>query len=342
MKKKLWLVFNIAISAVFVWLALRGIDFTELSHSFKGIVFSYAIIGLLLNLFSCWLRASRLHYMTLPIQHVTVKNYFASVMIGFMVNNVLPFRLGELMRGYALKKSDGMSFSASMGIIVVERIIDVISLLIIFGALTFFYPFPEWVKNGGILVTVIAIAVTVILGLMISRTETTLRIFNNLVGVFSKKLAISSHHFLSSFLTGVRFLHDFKNYAWITLITFLIWATFTVSTLMMFYCMNLQADGLGTFEAGVFMVFTCFAIMIPAAPGYVGTFHEIAKQSLLLFGVDKEKALGFAIIIHALNYISITGIGFIYFLRSNLKLKQALSGTGDEETTRLEKTSVTI
>lgn len=341
MKKKIWLVFNIAISAIFIWLALHGIDFTELSHSFKGIDYSFAIVGVLFNLFSCWLRAARLHYMTLPIQRVKIMNYFSSVMIGFMVNNILPFRLGELMRGYALKKSDGVSFSASMGIIVVERIIDVMSLLIVFGVLTIFYPFPGWVKNGGILVAVIVVAVTVILMLMIKRTEVTLRVFNKTLGIFSNKMVESGNHFLTSFLTGARFLHNLKSYVWITLLTFLIWATFTVSIFTLFYSMNFNAEGLGVFEAVVFMVFTCFAIMIPAAPGYVGTFHEIAKQSLVLFGIDKEKALGFAIIIHALNYISITGVGFIYFLRSNLKLKQALSDSSDA-THQLEKRSAII
>lgn len=330
MKKKLWLLFNISISVVFIWMALRGIDFNELSHSFIGIVFSYAIAAVLFNLFSCWLRAVRLHYMTLPIQRVKIMNYFASVMIGFMVNNILPFRLGELMRGYALKKSDGMSFSVSMGIIVVERIIDVMSLLIIFGVLTFFYPFPEWVKSGGLLVTVVVVIVIAVLVMMIQRTEVTLRMFYKIIAVVSKEAAQGSNRLLTSFLTGVRFLHDFKNYVWISLMTFLIWAMFTVSIFSMFYSMNLQSEGLGMFEAGVFMVFTCFAIMIPAAPGYVGTFHEIAKQSLLLFGIDKEKALGFAIIVHALNYISITGVGFVYFLRSNLQLKQALSNSVED------------
>lgn len=242
-----------------------------------------------------------------------------------MINNVLPFRLGEFVRGYALKRSDNISFSASMGTVVVERIIDVLTLLIIFTFILLLFPFPEWVKNGSVLVAIIVAVSIGILYMFVRRTDWTLQVIHRIVGFFSEGLAHRIEKIARSFIEGVSFLHSPKTYAIIAGLSVLTWITYIYVMYLMFFAVHFddlyQLDSLG---ATVVMVFTSFAIMIPAAPGYVGTFHEIAKQSLMLLHVDKEPALGFAIIFHASHYISMTGIGFIYFFRSRLKLKDAL------------------
>lgn len=242
-----------------------------------------------------------------------------------MINNVLPFRLGEFVRGYALKQSDNISFSASIGTVVVERIIDVLTLLIIFTFILLFFPFPEWVKNGSVLVAAIVGVSILVLALMVKKTEWTLRIIRRSIGLFSEALSQKIERIARSFIEGVSFLHSAKSYLVITILSILTWGIYVYVMYTMFIAVRFdslyQLDILG---ATVVMVFTSFAIMIPAAPGYVGTFHEIAKQSLMLLNVDKEPALGFAIIFHACQYISVTGIGFIYFLNNRIKLKDAL------------------
>ena len=316
---------NVSISAFFIWLAVRGIDFSELKRSFFGVSMGFVLLSVLLNLFSCWVRAIRWQYLLMPIKKVSLHNVFSALMIGFMINNVLPFRLGEFVRGYALKQSDNISFSASIGTVVVERIIDVLTLLVIFAVILFLFPFPEWVKSGGILVGAIVGVSIFILYLLVKKTEWALKIISRIFGLFSEKLSIQIVRIARSFIEGVSFLHSAKSYFIISLLSVFTWVIYIYVMYAMFFAVHFDSIyQLDTLGATVVMVFTSFAIMIPAAPGYVGTFHEIAKQSLMLLHVDKEPALGFAIIFHACHYLSITGIGFIYFLNNRIKLKDAL------------------
>ena len=316
---------NVGISAFFIWLAVRGIDFSELKQSFFGVSMGFVLLSVLLNLFSCWVRAIRWQYLLMPIKKVSLHNVFSALMIGFMINNVLPFRLGEFVRGYALKQSDNISFSASIGTVVVERIIDVLTLLVIFAVILFLFPFPEWVKSGGILVGAIVGVSIFILYLLVKKTEWALKIISRIFGLFSEKLSIQIVRIARSFIEGVSFLHSAKSYFIISLLSVFTWVIYIYVMYAMFFAVHFDSIyQLDTLGATVVMVFTSFAIMIPAAPGYVGTFHEIAKQSLMLLHVDKEPALGFAIIFHACHYLSITGIGFIYFLNNRIKLKDAL------------------
>ena len=316
---------NVGISAFFIWLAVRGIDFSELKQSFFGVSMGFVLLSVVLNLFSCWVRAIRWQYLLMPIKKVSLHNVFSALMIGFMINNVLPFRLGEFVRGYALKQSDNISFSASIGTVVVERIIDVLTLLVIFAVILFLFPFPEWVKSGGILVGAIVGVSIFILYLLVKKTEWALKIISRIFGLFSEKLSIQIVRIARSFIEGVSFLHSAKSYFIISLLSVFTWVIYIYVMYAMFFAVHFDSIyQLDTLGATVVMVFTSFAIMIPAAPGYVGTFHEIAKQSLMLLHVDKEPALGFAIIFHACHYLSITGIGFIYFLNNRIKLKDAL------------------
>jgi hypothetical protein len=314
------------ISAVFLWLACRDIDFRELYGSFFRVQYGFAVAAVAVNLFSCWLRAMRWQYLMRPVRPVRTVRLYSALMIGFMVNNILPFRLGELMRGYAVKRSEGISFTASMGTIIIERIIDVLSLLVIFAALTFVFPFPAWIKSGGVVVTMITVACVGLIYLLLTNSGLALRILKRMTSVFSLRLAARTQQLASSFLKGITLFHSFRSYAVMTGLTILIWMTYVLSIYVMFHAVAFPSlHGLDLLDATVVMVFTSFAIMIPAAPGYVGTFHEIAKQSLVMFRVDGESALGFAILMHAYNYVAITAIGFAYFFRTNLRLQDAFS-----------------
>ncbi|HND76167.1 MAG TPA: lysylphosphatidylglycerol synthase transmembrane domain-containing protein, partial [bacterium] len=148
MKKVLFLLLNVLVSVFFVWLATRGIDWTQLGSSLTSISLTLVIFSVIINQFSLWLRAWRWKFLLAPLKDVPTLSLFSNVSIGFMINNILPFRLGEIARGYILKKEHQISFTASMATVVVERVIDVISLLTVFGVLVIIFPFPEWIKTA--------------------------------------------------------------------------------------------------------------------------------------------------------------------------------------------------
>lgn len=324
MKKALFFALNIAVSVVFLWLAFREIDFKELYQSLFRVHYGLALAAVVINLFSCWLRAVRWRFLVVPIKPVSTQSLFSSLMIGFMVNNILPFRLGEFMRGYVLKRSDGVSFSASIGTIVIERLIDVLSLLMIFGVLVLLFPFPAWLQSGGVLVFLITASSIGFIYMLITRSEVAVRWLGRMAGFFSSGLSATVTRVAGSFIKGATLFHSARSYLLMAVLTVAIWGSYVCSIYVMLGAIDLNVKyGLGLMDSTIVMVFLSFAVMIPAAPGYVGTYHEIAKQSLLLFGVDPEAALSFAILFHAYCYVSMSALGFYYFFKSNYKLADA-------------------
>lgn len=322
---------------MFIALALRGIDLESLTSSFEDISLPFILLSVIMNLFSCWVRSLRFREMTKPIQPVSLSVSYTSVMVGLMVNNVLPFRLGELTRGHVLKRHARMSFTTSMGLIVIERIMDVLSLLIIFGVLVFLFPFPEWVRRGGWTVLGIVVIVAAVLSYTARRPGWMLTFIDAVVSRLSMRLAVRLKRMAGSFAEGVRFEHAAAGYAKIGFQTVVIWASYMMSVWAMFPAMGFdERYGLGFFEGIVAMVFSTFAILIPSAPGYVGTFHEVAKQSLMFFRVPREPALALAIVFHAVHYVAITGIGLVLFFKSQLNFGETLKAVESDATAEVQ------
>ncbi len=86
MKKKFWLLINILVSAVFIWLAVRGVDFSEVSRTFSQVNYFWVFASVAMNVFSCWLRAVRWQYLMKPVASLSVYRLYTVMMMSFMVN----------------------------------------------------------------------------------------------------------------------------------------------------------------------------------------------------------------------------------------------------------------
>ena len=117
-----WL--GVMISAVFLYLALRGLELDKAWLSMRTASYWWILPGVLVYFFGVWARTWRWHYMLRPIKAVSLVRLFPVVVIGYMGNNVYPARAGELIRAYVLRKKEAVSISASLATIIVERIFD--------------------------------------------------------------------------------------------------------------------------------------------------------------------------------------------------------------------------
>jgi uncharacterized protein (TIRG00374 family) len=123
---------GLVISAISLYLALRGIDWTAVLAALKEAQYWYILPNGACILLSLWLRAIRWRYMTDAVKPgIALHSLFASTMIGFMVNNVLPLRLGEIARPFSLSQKEDLSRSAAFATIVVERVFDALSLFLV-------------------------------------------------------------------------------------------------------------------------------------------------------------------------------------------------------------------
>jgi len=120
----LQLLLGLAFSAVLIWLSMRKINLAEVGHALAGANWVWFVPACGITLLAFWIRAVRWGWMLKRVKVIPVSSLFAATMIGFAANNLLPARLGELVRPWALGASERISRSSVFATVIVERVID--------------------------------------------------------------------------------------------------------------------------------------------------------------------------------------------------------------------------
>lgn len=149
--KKQWLKFLIGclISAFFLWLAFRRVDFKTLWATLETINYWWTIPFVIITMLSMYVRTMRWHYLLLPSYKIPTPRLFPPLIIGFAFNGIFPARAGEFARAYVVGKKENMTFSAAFATVVVERIFDGLTMLFLFAVTLMFL--PEFGSNADII-----------------------------------------------------------------------------------------------------------------------------------------------------------------------------------------------
>src|SRR3990172_8206053 len=123
-----WL--GIAVSTVFLFLALRGLNLAEVWADLRSANYLWLIPSVAVYFLAVLVRTWRWDYLLRPLKRIPVRRLFPVVVIGYMGNNIFPWRVGELLRAYVLKRNEQVSISSSLATIVVERIFDGLVMLL--------------------------------------------------------------------------------------------------------------------------------------------------------------------------------------------------------------------
>ncbi len=324
------LLVGILISILFMYLAFRNVDFFQMGEAFKKANYWYLLPALGLLFFSHWLRAVRWHYLMVPIETVKITPLFSALMIGYMANAFLPAHLGEFLRAYVLGKRCRIPASAVFGTVVVERIIDVLVLILFMGLTFVVFPFPEWVEKSGYITFVFAIGLLLALVLMKKYRDTSLRLFDRILKPLPEKFSAKLNELLHSFLDGVVSLKNWRHYVIMVVLSLMMWICYGAILYVCLHAFSLiAAYNLTWITALVVLVITTISIIVPSSPGYVGTYHYLCQLSLGMFAVSGSEALSFAFVAHGLSFFPILAVGLFFAGREKVavwdKDKQFLS-----------------
>ncbi|HJV34804.1 lysylphosphatidylglycerol synthase transmembrane domain-containing protein [Geomonas sp.] len=317
---------GIAVSAVFLFLVFRKIDLDKMMAAFRGMDFRYLWPALLLTFVSYYLRAVRWKFLLFPIKRTSLGNLFSATLIGYMGNNIFPARLGEFMRAYALARKEEIDTSAVFATLVVDRLCDGFTMLLVLVIAFFTVSLPpeqaalhQKLVNGGYLMLGLYLVVIAFLVLLKKRTEWTIRLVSLFLRPFPDALAGKITHMLVSFIHGIRLTSSPSQFAGIVLSSLAIWATAIWPVDLL-----LRAFGLPMpLPASLFiMVFLVFAVMVPASPGSVGTYEYAGAVALTALGVNWELSVSIALVIHALSFFPVIPVGFYCMWRDKLSVKK--------------------
>lgn len=270
MNKKIFFLGTI-LGIAFLWLAIANTDTGEVFSVLKQIRPWPLILGFFFLGTGLFLKTYR--WRILLDSSVLPSRVFAALTIGYLVNNILPARAGELARIYLIGRKEGVGLSKTLGTIIIEKVFDTFLLVIMFfGTLLFLPNLPAAIKP----------------------------LFAGFV--FPEKWQIRWKLFLSSF----RLLKDKKKLIFLFLLTVIIW----LAEGLWNYSLLMSLDISVPFLAAFFLVVVVnLGLFLPSPPGYIGVFHFLATFALLPFGVDKSQALSYALLQHTLEYFILSGLG---------------------------------
>jgi glycosyltransferase 2 family protein len=316
------------LTILFLYLAFRGTDFGRLFGSLASAHYSWIVLYVAILLVSHVLRAWRWRYLLDPIKTgIGLRNLFSGVMIGYLMNNVLP-RAGELVRPYSLAKLESVPRSSALGTIVVERIMDTISFLVLLLILPIVYigPLSEtfpWLGKAGLIVSLITGTVLAFMIVLVFR-RTVLDIILTWLGhVLPERFSTRVEGMAHAFVDGFLFIKRPGSFAAILILSILVWLCYVVMTYVGFFAFDLE-PALGLRAAIVVLTISSIGIAAPT-PGSTGTYHFFASQTLVrLFAISDSVALSYATVTHAAAFVSSTLIGLYYLLHDPITVADAV------------------
>ena len=308
----------VIISVVGLYFAFQGEDFVILWEHLLDVEWFAFILAVILLLFSVVVRAKRWQYILEPLEHIPLHPLFSSTMIGYFGNNVLVFRLGELLRAYSIAIGRKLTLAQAFGTVILERVIDAGTVVCILALLLAWIPVQNPVIQLSI-ITFIGTTLIAITFIIIAHYWDWLAFFQTYSffkhGVPEKLLQI-----IEKILDGLTMIVKSKHILALFVYSVLLWIIYFI---MIYYLLvATHLDDIGLIGAGVILAMSSIAIAIPALPGGMGTYDAGIKFSLILFFcVSSEKALAFALVAHASNFFPFLIIGAIYFILSGLRIK---------------------
>jgi len=324
------IILGLLVSIGFLFLAFRQLDFQQMKQAFSLANYWLLIPSLVIIFASHWLRSVRWQFLLNPMKKIAVGNLFSALLIGYAANTILPAHLGELLRAYVIGRKREISVSSALATIVVERIIDVLSLVIIMAVSLVIYPFPDWVKKSGYIMFVFAIGLFVFLILMKIYTAATMKFVRTILKPFPQSIRDKVENLSRSFLDGLKPMKSNFDYVIIFLLSILIWLCYGAVIYLNFYTFNLATEyNLTITTSFVLLVITTISVVVPSSPGYIGTYHWLCQISLELFKVPRAIGLTYAIVVHALNFFPIFVVGFVLAWKEGIKLSSKTVGQDD-------------
>lgn len=311
-----------------LYFAFRNTDLDKMSTSILEANYWWMLVMFACVMVSHLFRAWRWRYLLNPIKpDITFRNLFSAVMIGYFINNVLP-RAGELVRPYTIGKLESIPKSAALGTIVVERIMDAFSFLMLVVIIPLVYDGPlveafPWLERAGIIISLGTIGFLLVAIILMARRDWTGALLKRMTGFLSTSLAMRFEGVFNSFLDGFLFVKQPGSFLAILGLSFVVWFLYIIMTYVAFFSFGVESQ-LGFGAAIVVLAISSIGIAIPT-PGATGGYHWFAAQTLVrLFHISNEVALSYATVTHAVGFIGVTGVGLYYFLRDHINIKDAM------------------
>ena len=314
----------------FLWLTFKGFDGKKFIVVLSKLEWPPILASSLLVLLAHYLRSWRWKYLLRKSnKDISKFQAFSSLIVGYFVNSFIP-RMGEFARAFFLKKISGTSSVASLSSIVIDRILDLLALLVLFflililhyPKLSIIIPSPVFFFFVLIAITFSLLAFTYYVYLDPTRIS---KLANKLGAKFFPERKLSLTQISSNFIEGLTGLFDKNLFTPIFSLTVLIWLVYLLSVWVLFFSFPFSKIYMMSFTEAFFLMFMLsVGVMIPSPAG-TGSIHYFVSFALTnVFLSNPNESLVFATIVHGVGFVPVVFMGFFFglwglFFKSEVK-----------------------
>lgn len=307
------------------------IHFPRLQRSLIRANYWWILPALVATILALVIRAYRWKFFLQDYSKIKYQSLWRSVCVGYMANNLLPFRIGEIVRAWFLARKENRKTSEVFGTIVLERILDILSILILYVLFVIYFAtgksvnLPREMVYGAWIMAVIALGALAFLILLKSKTESVRRLLDRILVIFPEAISNKANQMLDAFIEGLWIINSWKSIIITFSLSMLIWLVLAFAYLYMFFAVGIPAN----LMLSLFLIVAlAFAVSIPSAPGFIGTFHWVGQQALLLMGL-KGNVEAYVLMAHLLAYIPVVVLGLFYLSLENISFSELRSSAGN-------------
>jgi uncharacterized protein (TIRG00374 family) len=316
MKRHLRLIIGLVISLIFLYLAMRGINWGEAWTSFREADYIYLVPALLLLIAVNWTRAYRWRLLIGNEPSLGLSKVFRFVNIGYFFNNIFPAKLGEVVRTYLAGRVISGGIGQALSSLLIERLLDVLTLVVLLVILLLFIPLPAWASQAGLLFGAATVGGTIVLLVLARFGDRSVEWLWRFVG----RIPVIGHpklkEALRNLLAGFGVLTQNKLLPGILLSSALVWLGYALFNYMLMAAFHMTHLSFGA--AALVLCATGFSMVLPSSPGAMGVFEWAAVQALAVFSVAESPAFAYAVGLHLFTNIALIVMGLVGLLREGV------------------------
>ncbi len=298
---------------------MRGADLRRVGEVLAGARPLWILGGILAGVAALVLRAQRWVRLLRPIADVGLAAALPATAIGVAASALLPLRLGELVRPALLDRRTGIGFGPALSSVVLERLFDALFVVLCLLVLSIVHPLPEALRTGARGLALGASGVLAVLAVAQRHRRTSDRWLRTLLTRVPDRVAGVLRPTVSGLLDGLRGLDDLRTVLVVCGLSASLWAVIALLFLCSILALDLAVPPLPGALASVVIV--AAFVLLPQAPGFVGTWQAGCVVALELFGVSNDGAAGYAVLTWVLSMAVNVGMGGLFLVREGESLR---------------------
>ena len=300
-------VLSLLVGAVFLYLAFRNVPLAELGAAFGHFDARWLVPAVAISLLLMVFRAWRWQLELRPLQQIGLGQLWIVSSVAYMAINLLPARLGEVVRPWLLSRRSSVSISNVIGNLVVEKTMDAIVILfyILLGLLTT-ANLPAWVRRGAAFPAVGALLLAVVATLLWWKGEPFVDRW--LVRYLPQRVGHGLKRVVGAIVAGMRVLPNGRLLGGVFLVSLALWFLPILSSYIMMTAFGFAVP----FSAALMVfIFIGFGTALPQAPGMIGTYQYACVLALGLFGIEQPAALAYGLVLNMLQLATLVAQGIV-------------------------------